>query len=382
MVLGIDATQANREIRSGTEWYAFYLIQEFKKLLAGRADLTVRLYTRGPLREDLAAGLPENFEVHTLRWPLPYFWAQGRLSLEMLLHPPDILLCPAHSIPLIHPPKTFTTLHDIGFEDSPQLYDKLSLWYHKFSARLAVRKAFHIFTISHFSKERIVETYHCPEAKLSVIHLGIDHEGWIRKIRNCEKIGIGKILEKYGLRPKSYLLYIGRLEPKKNILNIIRGFAQARTDKQLVLAGRKIRTADVDEYLRQNPDLAGRVQFLGYFDEQDKSALYQGAAIFLFPTLYEGFGLPILEAQASGTPVITSRTASNPEVAGGGALLVDPKSPPQISRAIETILGNAELRDKIIREGFRNTARFRWEETANKTLAIIFEARGSDITGL
>ena len=128
MVLGIDASQANREERSGTEWYAFYLIQEFKKLLRDREDIKLRLYFRDAPREDLLNGWPPNFEVRILKWPLRYFWGQIRLSWEMLWHPPDVLFCPAHTIPIIHPSRTFTTLHDIGFVDNPELYDKLSLW--------------------------------------------------------------------------------------------------------------------------------------------------------------------------------------------------------------------------------------------------------------
>ena len=211
MVLGIDASQANREIRSGTEWYAFYLIEEFKQLLRGRSDIRVRLYTRDPLRSDLAQDLPANFENRILKWPFKYFWVQKRLSLEMLLHPPDVLFCPAHTIPLIHPPKTLTTLHDIGFEDYPELYDKLSLWYHKFSARLAVKKTRHIFTPSEFSKERIIEVYGCDPAKIIVIHLGYDAE----KFKLMDRGAVEPRLAKYDLRYKDYFLFIGRVEPKK-----------------------------------------------------------------------------------------------------------------------------------------------------------------------
>src|SRR3989344_6387680 len=135
MILGIDASQANRKVRSGTEWYAFYLIGEFKKLLGGRGDVTVRLYVRGALQSDLANNLPENFQVRILRWPFRFLWGQKRLSLEMLLHPPDVLFCPAHTIPLIHPKRTYTTLHDVGFEDYPELYDSLSRIYHRLAAR-------------------------------------------------------------------------------------------------------------------------------------------------------------------------------------------------------------------------------------------------------
>ena len=103
MILGIDASQANRKIRSGTEWYAFYLIEEFKKLIGERGDIEVRLYLRDEPQAGLAANLPDNFEFKILRWPFPYFWGQIRLSWEMLVHPPDVLFCPAHTIPLVHP---------------------------------------------------------------------------------------------------------------------------------------------------------------------------------------------------------------------------------------------------------------------------------------
>jgi glycosyltransferase involved in cell wall biosynthesis len=365
MVLGIDASQANRKIRSGTEWYAFYLIREFKKILGGRGDIEIRLYLRDELQADLAENLPRNFKPKILHWPLKYLWGLKRLSWEMLVHPPDILFCPAHTIPLIHPQKTFTTLHDIGFEDNPELYDRLSLMYHQWSARLAVRKAFHIFTDSEFSKNRIRDVYHCPEEKLSVTYLGIDSK------RSTERIE--SILKKYGLAERGYILFVGRLEPKKNILGMVKAHEMANPEKILVLAGRKVRIADVDDYLHARPELAKKIKFLGYIDEQDKPALYSGASIFLFPTLYEGFGLPILEAQAHGTPVITSNITSNPEVAGKGAIIVDPRNPKGIAWAIRELLSNGELRQTVIKSGVENLQRFSWEKTARKTLEKILE---------
>ncbi|MBI4050364.1 MAG: glycosyltransferase family 4 protein [Candidatus Doudnabacteria bacterium] len=364
MILGIDASQANRKIKSGTEWYAWHLIREFKKLLGGRKDIIVRLYTRDALRADLAQGLPENFEVKILSWPFKYFWVQGRLSLEMLFNPPDILFCPAHTIPLVHPTKTFTTLHDVGFEDYPELYDKLSRWYHRWSARLAVKKAYHIFTVSEFSRERIIENYSCDPAKLSVTYLGLDSRPPIAvegKLRGNDR-------EKKG----NYILFIGRLEPKKNILGIVKGYEMAQADLLLVLAGRKVNIKDAEEYLNNRPELKKKIRFLGYFDEKDKAELLAGASIFLFPTLYEGFGLPILEAQVAGVPVITSNTASNPEIAGEGALIVDPESPYEISQAIQKLSNDENLRKELVAKGLENVRRFNWEETAKKTFDVIF----------
>lgn len=380
MVLAIDTSQANRKIRSGTEWYAFYLIQEFKKLLGSRKDVEVRLYTRDELQSDLAEGMPANFKVRILRWPLGYFWGQIRLSLEMLLHPPDVLFCPAHTVPLTSilsrqrrgRMRVFTTLHDAGFDDYPELYDRLSRWYHKWAASMAVRNAAHIFTVSEFSKERIFENYgEDVRDKVTVTYLGIDSKHAIERIES--------MLANYNLTPNTYLLYVGRLEPKKNILNLVKGYEKALTlnpspeqgegsRPMLVLAGREIDIREVDEYLAKRPELKKRIRFLGFFDEADKAALYAGAKLFLFPTLYEGFGLPILEAQAAGTPVITSNTASNPEIAGQGAVLVNPDSPYEIAEAIKSLWSNNSLREEKIRLGYENVKRFSWEETAKKTL--------------
>ena len=149
---------------------------------------------------------------------------------------------------------------------------------------------------------------------------------------------------------------------------MVKGFEAARVDCDLVLAGRKIRTDDVDEYLRSRPELRDKVRFLGYVKEADKHELLRDAAIFLFVTFYEGFGLPILEAQASGTPVVTSNTTSNPEIAGKGAILVDPKNIGEIAAAINRLLTNKELGKRKIELGYENIKRFSWEKTARETL--------------
>ena len=429
MILGIDASQANRKIRSGTEWYAFYLIEEFKKLIGERGDIEVRLYLRDEPQAGLAANLPDNFEFKILRWPFPYFWGQGRLSIEMFFHPQDVLFCPAHAIPLVHPKSplpnpphqgegkekeflpppladgggkaggTYTTLHDIGFEDNPELYDKLSLWYHKFSAWFAIKKAARIFTISEFSKKRIIERYNCDPRKISVTYLGIDSK--------CSAEQNESILEKYGLRDKGYILFVGRLEPKKNILGMVKGYEKflsfprrrkpssilinneldagsksGKTDKEapdLVLAGRKVRIQDVEDYLKTRPRLRNKIKFIGYVDRQDLPALYAGAAIFLFPTLYEGFGLPIVEAQACGAAVITSNITSNPEIAADGALIVDPRNIEEIANAIKELLTDSGLRNQVVEKGLENVKRFNWGKTAKETLEVIL-SRGTEGT--
>jgi len=383
MILGIDASQANRKNRSGTEWYAFYLLEEFKKLLGGRSDLRVRLYTRGPLRSDIANNLPENFEVKILKWPPRHLWGLIRLSWEMLVNAPDILFCPAHTIPLTSilsrkpTPKSstllgdpgqgrgrtrvFTTLHDVGFKDYPELYDKLSLWYHRFSAWLAVKYAHHIFTVSEFSKNRIMENYHLNPSNITVTYLGAYQ-------KSSAEHSWYTVIAEFGLKPQNYLLYIGRIEPKKNILNMIKGYEMSGSAMPFVLAGSRINTRDIDAYTEARPDLKAKIRFLNYISEEDKQALYRGAAVFLFATLYEGFGLPILEAQCAKTAVITSNTASNPEVAGEGAVFVNPDSPYEIAQAVRQLLNNPVLGQEKIASGLENVKKFQWDQTAEQTL--------------
>lgn len=371
MILGIDASQANRKVRSGTEWYAFYLIQEFKKLIGGRSDVWVRLYLRDTLREDLARDLPKNFQSKILRWPFKYFWGQIRLSWEMFFDPPDILFCPAHTIPLAHPPKTYTTLHDVGFEDYPELYDKLLLWYHRWAAKLAVKRAFQIFSVSEFSKERIIEVYNYQPKKIFVTYLGYDQT----KFKSLDPSLVAQNLQKLGLGYKDYLLFLGRLEPKKNILNLVKAYeyllGMVESAPELVLVGKKVNISDVESYLIERPDLSSKIKFLGYVEEADKPVLYLGAALFLFPTLYEGFGLPIIEAQACGVPVVTSNTASNPEIAGEGAVIIDPESPYEIAQVIRELLTNQKLCEQKINLGFDNVKKLSWQETAEKTLVVM-----------
>lgn len=368
MVIGIDASQANRQLRSGTEWYAFYLIQELKKLLGAEhpPNFTILLYVKNALQDDLAKDLPVNFAVKVLRWPFRYFWGQLRLSLEMLANRPDVLFCPAHTIPLIHPKKTVTTLHDVGFEDYPELYDWKTRLYHKFSARLGVRRAWRILTVSNFSRERIIENYSCNPDKIRVTHLGT----WDPFLVSKE---FSRVQTRFRPDLGKYILYLGRLEPKKNILNIVKAYEMASVEPNLVLAGKKVNIKEVDAYLKVRPELAKKIVFTGYVEEAEKPRLYRDAKLFLFPTLYEGFGLPILEAQACGTPVVTSNTGSNPEIAGEGAVIVDPESPYEIAEAIKKVLIDESLRSRIRLEGLQNAKKFSWKETAFNTLQAILE---------
>lgn len=169
MTIGIDASRANKKEKTGTEWYSYYLIQHLKKIIP--PQYRVILYAKEPLTDGLEI-LPANWQSKVLNWPPKFLWTQWRLSLEMLFHPVDLLFVPAHTISLIHPKKTVTVCHDIGFVRFPQYYSVKERMYHRFTMWLALKCAKIIITPSQFTKNEIMDVYKVSEKKIKVIYHG------------------------------------------------------------------------------------------------------------------------------------------------------------------------------------------------------------------
>jgi glycosyltransferase involved in cell wall biosynthesis len=187
---------------------------------------------------------------------------------------------------------------------------------------------------------------------------------------------------RYDLGREPYLLYLGTLQPRKNLVRLVRAFAQAwaafADPVTLVVAGKPGWMLDELSAEIRRLGVGGLVRFPGYIEEDDKAALLSGATAFVFPSLYEGFGLPVLEAQACGCPVITSETSSLPEVAGEGALLVDPLAESAIAAALVRIMRSVDLRLELVNRGRRNVQRFNWLDCARTILRALERAAGSD----
>lgn len=397
MIIGIDASRANEVKKTGTEWYAYHLIEEFKKI-ADHNDQFI-LYTKEPLREDLGI-LPANFKNKVLKWPPKFLWTQIRLSIEMLFGSPDLLFVPAHTIPLIHPKNTVTTLHDVGFERFQELYSKdrigyrtsltkslinllvriLTLGkygsneydYHRFSARFALKHARKIITISQFTKKEILDVYQFarPE-KIEVILLACDKKRFSKVTSIQEQ---KETINKYGIQ-QPFLLYIGRLEEKKNTIGLIEVLKILQTKYgftgQLVLIGKEgfkfkdaLRT--IERY-----EMEQKVIRPGWINEDERIILLKAAAVFVFPSFYEGFGIPPLEAMASKVPVVASNAASIPEVVGNAAILVDPKNSEKIAAVVNRALIDQKLRLELIKRGTKRIAQFDWNKTAKATLELL-----------
>jgi len=357
MKIGIDASRAFKKNKTGVEWYAYHVI---KNLLKIDSDNQFVLYC-----DDFGGPTPYRGldpQIKILNWPFKYLWTQGRLSLEMLFHKPDALFVPASAMPIIHPKNTVAVIHDVGFIKYPEAYSKWQLRYLKWSTKFAVKHAKKIITISEFSKQEIIKYFKADENKIAVTYLATENQNIISSQKN-KKIN------------SPYILYLGRLEKKKNIIGIIKSFAILKQNSQLshklVLAGsRGYGWEETESIIKQN-NLQDEIIELGYIAEKDKPALYKNADLFLFPSLYEGFGLPILEAMVSGTPVITSNFGAMAEVAKDSAILVDPNNHQQIANKMKEVLIIKELQEDLIKKGKERVKEFSWKKCAKETLSIL-----------
>ena len=369
MIIGIDASRANKPNKTGTEWYSWHLIEELKKI-SGNGD-QFRLYTNSQLNGDLGVLLSVNWQERILAWPPKYLWTQIRLWWELCRNPPDALLVPAHTIPFLPLPKktkVFVNVHDVGFKRSPELYKPIQVWYHDLTMKRIKSRADAIITISEFSKREIIDLYGVSEEKIRVVYLGFDGSQFSPAAGPADET-----LKKYKITAP-YLLYVGRLEKKKNIGRMVTAFTLIKEkypDLKLVLAGAGGNQFDEIKQIIADNKLESEVIITGYVAHADLAAIYNHADIFLFPTLYEGFGLPILEAMASGVPVITSNQAPHTEVGGEAAIYADSQSPQSLADGIIKVLDDAELKQSLKEKGLLRVKEFSWRKTAEKILEII-----------
>jgi len=397
MIIGIDASRANRQRKTGTEWYSFYLI---KNLAAIDKNNTYWLYLNAPATLELIEIVKDNpnFIFKHLSWPFNSFWTLGRLSLEMILRRPDVLFVPAHTLPLFSPRRTINTIHDIAFFRDKNLYFSKKLKTTRFglktlinlvikiftlgkysadsvdylfwSTDFALQRASKIVTVSEFTKREILEL--CPRAKehkIKVIHNGYNNELY-NPISNQEKINF--VLAKYNLT-KPYFLYVGRLEKKKNTPTLIEALALLRDShpeikEKLVLIGNASFGFDEVKYIIEEFDLNNEVIIPGWVDEEDMPFIYNGASAFIFPTKHEGFGIPILESMACGLPTIASDLPVLREVAGEAILYFDQNDKNDIARAMFRIVADSNLRRDLAERGLKQAAMFSWRQCAQETL--------------
>jgi glycosyltransferase involved in cell wall biosynthesis len=318
--------------------------------------------------------LPEHFEVVAEESPgysiaelTGFAWRLWRDRL-------DLFHATHYVIPPLARARAVVTIHDIIHVLYPQfLPNRGALLYARVMIRRALRRADRIITVSYNSKRDLVDYFGIPPSRVEVIYNGV--AGRFRPdVPPAER---DRVAERYAL-PRPYLLFLGGEKPHKNVRNVLRAFAEARRERalphSLVLAGPMPKNRSRVEALIAALDLGDRVVRTGVVPEEDLPGLFAGADAFLYPTLYEGFGLPVAEAMACGIPVLTSSTSALQEIAGGYAYLVDPMDVDAIARGIGDLATDAARRAEFGDLGRRRAADFSWDRAAEATLRVYAEA--------
>lgn len=365
MKIAIDASRAAVKEATGTENYSRYLIKYLEKLDSKNQYI---LYLNQPTPLPLA--ISKNFTSRLIK--LPRFWTQVRLAWEVIQDKPDLLFIPSHTLPVIHKKelKTVVTIHDLGYEYLKEYHQFPQRLYLNKSTVFAAKKATHLIAVSESTKKDLMSKLGVEEEKITVIHEGVDHE--IFKPQTEDQIR--QVKKKYHLSA-DYLLFVGTIQPRKNLLRMIEAFNLLLRDSKyqklnLILVGKE---GWLSEEIYKAPiklSLQDKIRFLNRVSTEDLPALYSGAKMFLFPSLYEGFGLPVLESMASGAPVITSSTSSLPEVAGKAAILINPEETNDLMLAIKSLLDSPEKAEELRKKGFAQSRKFSWEKTAAQTLEV------------
>ncbi len=359
--IGIDASRALSAAPTGTEGYSYHLLRALLPRLG--AQYRTRLYFRD-------APAPDAFPGAELRViPCPRLWTHLRLSWEMARRPPDLLFVPAHVLPPIRPRRTVVTIHDLGYRYFPEAHPWRQRLYLDWSTRWNARVADHILADSNATRDALVREYGIAAAKITVAYPGYDSD--LAPVRDAT--ALAAVRARYHI-PGPYILFMGRLQPRKNLARLLDAFASLAPDRQdltLVLAGPPGWLAEPIHARVRELGLESRVLFPGYIAATDKAALISGAHVFAYPSLYEGFGFPVLEAQACGVPLLAGATSSLPEVVGEGGLLVDPLDTSAIAAGLARLLDDAMLRRTLVALGAANLRRFSWDATAGVALTVI-----------
>lgn len=395
MLIGMDGNEANVEKRVGVGEYSFELLKQFKEYQISSFDfaqdknIKFQIYLKDKPREDL----PEESARWKYRIVGPSkLWTQIGLPFDLYFHKqrPDVFFTPSHYAPRFSPIPTVISIMDLSYIHFPDLFKKSDLYQLKNWTAYSVKKAKKIFTISKSSKNDIIKVYRVSEDKVVVTYPGIKVKSQMLKIKSA--IQNSKLLkERYNIEGK-YILFVGTLQPRKNIVRLIEAFGRihprSAPQTQHHLGGGRMDSPEVNsliivgkkgwmyEDILKAPKKFGiedRVRFLDFVSDEDLALFYKNALCFVLCSLYEGFGLPVLEAMKYGCPVITSNVSSLPEAGGDAAIYVDPENVDDIASKMKLLMTNEKLRKEMIKKGYKQIKKFSWEKTARETLKTLEE---------
>lgn len=362
--------------RTGVGYYTEHLLQHLAREVESTGDELVVISNQ---RVDTQMPLPPHVRVHDgHRFPIRIGWMQLRAARALEALAPDVAHFTNGMVPVGTPVSTVVTIHDMSLRLYPQCHPVRRLLLNRPLMHVAIRRASAIVTVSHSTRRDLLRLHRLAPDRVSVVHEAASPA--FRPI--SDRARLASIRAKYRL-PDRFILYVGTIEPRKNLARLVDAFARART------AGIPHELVCVGPYGWSSRDLVGRIEqlglsrhvhFTGYVPFEDLPVIYNLGELFVFPSLYEGFGLPVVEAMASGTPVLTANTSSLVEIAGDGAETVDPMNTDALAEAIYGLLTDEPRRRDLAERGWQRSRAFSWSQTAKDMLAVYQRAAGKPVT--
>jgi glycosyltransferase involved in cell wall biosynthesis len=362
--------------RTGVGYYTEHLLHHLAREVAGTGDEIVVLSNK-PI--DTQTTLPAHVRVHDgHRFPIRIGWMQLRAASALDALKPDVAHFTNGMIPIGSPVTTIVTVHDMSLRLYPRCHPLRRLLLNRPLMHVAIRQASAIVTVSHSARRDLLRLHGVAPDRVSVVHEAASPA--FRPI--ADRARLDAIKAKYGL-PDRFILYVGTIEPRKNLGRMMDAFAMARH------AGIPHHLVCVGPYGWSSSDLSGRidrlgvrdaVHFTGYLPFEDLPAVYNLGDFFIFPSLYEGFGLPVVEAMASGLAVLTSNSSSLGEIAGDAAETIDPTDTDAMADAIRRLATDAALRRDRSERGLARAKMFSWTQTAREMLAVYHRAAGVTVS--
>lgn len=361
MFIGIDGNEANTKLRVGSNVYAHRILQGIHDT---DQTFNYQIYLKSPPQKHLPSA---NHRWHYRHFGPGKLWTQWRLPLDLYFHKPrpSLYFTPGHYAPRFSPIPTAISIMDLAFLSFPETFKpsvlrQLTSW-----TKYSVMAASHIFAISHHTKKDLLKHYQVSPDKITVTHLGTN----LKKPDDWSLSEKTKVMSKYQI-PGRYFIFVGTRQPRKNLDTLIKAFNRVHANERnifLVIAGKTWH-----QFTDSSLQVSSNVITTGFVPNSDLAKLILGAEALVLPSLYEGFGIPVLEAMSLGTLATASNTSSIPEITGDSPLLFDPTNDKAIAATLTQILHlSPEKRKKLIREGKIKAKNFSWENCTRQTLKVL-----------
>jgi glycosyltransferase involved in cell wall biosynthesis len=373
MRIAIHACDLDSSRIDGTRVYLHNILKWF-----GQIDKTDEffIYHGKNFNKNLTPVEHRNYFIRSLgKAPL---WTQSIFAYSLRKDEPGVLWMPVHNMPIFKSKKikSVVTIHDLAFKYFPQHFPKKDLFKLNLLAWISIKRANHIIAISESTKKDILKFFpKIKEEKITVIYHGFDAQLFQQEINSVKE---SRILENYEIKTGNFLLYVGAIQPRKNLEVLVESFEEikkTKKDLKLVLAGAPAWMHHGVLEKIKNSKFSEDIVITGTIPFEHQPVLYQNASVFVFPSLYEGFGIPVLEAMASGVPVICSNNSSLPEVAANAALYFEANSSDDLKDRIISLLDDQQLRQDFIQKGKERVENFSWKKCAEQTLEVLKNTR-------